>query len=112
MHTGMYLFIVLICIVWIAVINIIRVHLQKDAKLNDSYTYFIELTLTDYKERRIVGLTANGNVGRVRDPNHEWEEYIRRNIGHRVRIYYDVTYTGVFFINIQSDIKKIIVIDL
>lgn len=112
MHiTGMYFFIFLVCIMWVAVINIIKVCLQRDAKLNNSYTYFIELTLIDYNNGMIIGLTPSEHVSRIKDRNHEWKSVVRENIGRTVRLHYNVTYSGIFFIYIHSDIEGITIID-
>lgn len=110
-NTGMYFFIFLVCIMWVAVINIIKVCLQRDAKLNDSYAYFIELTLIDYHESMIIGITHNEHISRIKDRNHEWKSFVQENIGRRVRLHYNVTYSGIFFIYIHSDIEGITIID-
>ena len=85
MHiTGMYFFIFLVCIMWVAVIN---------------------------HESMIIGITHNEHISRIKDRNHEWKSFVQENIGRKVRLHYNVTYSGIFFIYIHSDIEGITIIE-
>ena len=109
MSTEIYLYIALICLMWILTINLVKKILQNVASDMDTYTYYITLRLISYHHHIIVGEADNLQREKysLADDSGKWEKFVLANVGKMGQIHYDVRYNGLVFISISSEIKDI-----
>ena len=111
MYTSIYLYIFLVFIMWVITINIIRIHLQRNARANGSYSYYIEFRLLSYNDGLIYGETSSTSRYSLIDNARKWEKFVRDHVGQWARLDYDVVYRGILFLSMTSEIQDINIIE-
>ena len=113
MSMEIHLYIILVCLMWVLTINLVKKILQNNAADVDAYTYYIRLRLISYHHHIIVGEADNIQREKysIADNSGCWEEFVLANVGKLVQIHYDVRYSGIVFISINSEIKDIVVLE-
>lgn len=111
MSIELYLYIAIVCILWFITINLAKFLLKIED--TDEYEYYIELRLISYHHNVIVAETNNyrHELFHVPDKNGEWEKFVLKHAGRLTKFYYDITYRGIFFITITSELRNIVLID-
>lgn len=103
----MIVYFVLIIILWITFINIVKSAVEKTAHEDGTFVYHLDIKISDYIDHKIIGETYSNEVCTLTDRTGEWKETVLRYRNKWVRIEYDISFSGIIFINIENTIYGI-----